>query len=119
MTPASDSEIRIWIPDDYEEGPLHDNKRDLYGGLKHERKQADFIKDVIAMANTARLFGRPGIICMGIEDDGNPIGVEEELERFRTNENSSLFELRNAVYRVMRYLITEYIQPPLAKWELK
>ena len=52
-------------PREYEEVPLRDRKRDV-GNSKHNEKKAEFIRDVIALANTARLFGQPAYLLYGL-----------------------------------------------------
>ena len=72
-------------PEQYEETPLRDRKSDLPLLDKNRAepgKRAEFVRDVIALANTARMMEKPAYLLFGIDDDGKVVGVEEYLEKY-------------------------------------
>ncbi|MFN3762821.1 MAG: hypothetical protein ACK4WK_06450, partial [Anaerolineae bacterium] len=56
-------------PSEYEETPLRDRKQTI-PNLRDDRKKAEFLRDVIALANTARLWGKPAYLLFGLDDQG-------------------------------------------------
>lgn len=105
------------LPQNYEEDLFVDRKQDLYGlHTRDNRKKADFVRDVIAMANTARHFGQPTYILLGIDDKGHIVGLNEELANYGDNvEHVNTWE---NVRQIMGNILKEYIDPaPI--WQLK
>jgi hypothetical protein len=66
----------------YEEGPLRDRKA-ILPDLYRDEQKAEFVRDVIALANTARMLGRPGYLLYGIDDFGNLCGLGNSIKPFR------------------------------------
>ena len=98
-------------PKEYEEVPLRDRKRDV-GKLKHNEKKAEFIRDVIALANTARLFGQPAYLLYGIDDEGNLYGVKDDVEKYY-----GPIDGVNTWEKISQWIgqtIKQYITPPLS-----
>lgn len=53
----------------YEEGLLRDRKRDLPDLRKgHDEERAKFVRDVIALANSARMLGKAGYLLFGLQN---------------------------------------------------
>jgi len=70
----------------YLETPLRDRKQDLYELHSMDfRKTAEFVRDVIAMANTSRRYGAPAQILFGIDNDTNVIGLHDCLMPYHYN----------------------------------
>lgn len=103
-------------PEHYEETPLRDRKSWI--NLGDRKGQAEFLRDFIALANTARLFGKPAYLLLGINDKGEIVGIDQMieilglqgLEDYRITEN-----IRNRVSN----LIEKYITPLHPSWEFK
>jgi hypothetical protein len=104
------------VREEYEETPLRDRKAHLPILQRSENRQrfledkAEFIRDVIALANTARLFGRPAYLIYGIDDDGNIAGLERSLV-----EHGDVEQVRQNMGDVIR----EYIRPLLPKFRFR
>ena len=106
-------------PAEYEEVPLRDRKVDFPNLQKRTgepEKKAEFIRDVIALANTARLWGKPAYLLFGINDSGQVVGIRDHLKGFDKSEQLQVQEeARNQVGS----LIKEYIKPLMAQFDLK
>lgn len=62
----------------FREGPLRDLKAELpviAGPGRNLKFLRDFIKDMIAFANTARRRGEPAYILYGVQNDGEIVGI--------------------------------------------
>lgn len=106
-------------PQDYEEGLFLDRKSDLYLNLSghwEDKKKAEFVKDFIALANTATIFSRPTYLLLGLADNGEIIGLEQYLEPFGYPE-SSLDKIRQEVEKKFAQIIKEYISS-IPIWQL-
>lgn len=98
---------------DFEETPLIEWKSDLYNFHEHTRqnskKVAEFIRDVISLANTAVYYRKPAYLVFGVQEnnDGSAIvaGVDEHLQKFK----GGFEELKVKIER--EYL--RYIKPHL------
>ena len=79
-------------PEEYEEIPLRDRKADFPnllkrgGGQERQEKTAEFIRDVISLANAARLWGAPAYLLFGIDDSGAVVGIHEHLKVYSTSD---------------------------------
>lgn len=94
---------------EYEESSLRDRKRRL-PNLQQREEKAEFIRDVIAMANTARLWGQPAYLLYGIDDNGNLCGVDLSVY-------SSPSKATDEIKNTMSHIINDYIEPLLAEWD--
>lgn len=65
----------------YEESTLRERKRDL-PNLLHNECRAEFLRDVIALANAARMRGKPAYLLFGIDNEGAVCGVDDSLGPF-------------------------------------
>ncbi len=101
------------VPKYYEEDLLCDRKQDLYGGLRNPEKVRDFIKDVIALANSARFMGDAGRLLLGIDNNCNRLGLRGHLEDFRKDEDDGIVELVEEVRKKVSSLLKTHISPRL------
>lgn len=104
-------------PREYEETPLRDCKGP-FPNLYRDDKKAEFIRDAIAMANTARLFGKPAYLFFGIDKHGMFQDITSDLQVYEQKAGSP----RNAWEKVQQqigHIVREYITPPFAGWDLK
>ncbi len=109
-------------PSEYEETPLRDRKMG-FPNLYHDRQKAEFLRDVIALANTARFWGKPAYLLFGLDDQGNLCDISKYLEPYKQNQpvpkdEKSLTPVMERVRQQMEHLIRRYIAPPLLHWEL-
>jgi hypothetical protein len=103
-------------PEHYEEGPLRDRKAEI-PDLHRPDKKAEFIRDVIALANTARMFGKPAYLLFGINDDGKLCGVESTLGPYRQGSEPT-HKTWERVKQQMGHAIRHNIRP-IPKFDLK
>ncbi|MBN2006225.1 MAG: NACHT domain-containing protein [Anaerolineae bacterium] len=106
-------------PREYEETPLRDCKGqfpNLYQG--NDTTRAEFIRDAIAMANTARLFGKPAYLLFGIDHHSNIRDIAPDLLIYGQKVNDPSKAQERAQQQV-KNLIKDYIKPLLANCELK
>jgi len=104
-------------PREYEEVPLRDCKGP-FPNLYRDDTRAEFIRDVIAMANTARLFGKPAYIFFGIDRNGNFQDITPDLQVYEQRAGSP-HDAWEGVQRQIAHLVQEYITPLFAGCELK
>jgi len=104
--------------EEYEEAPLRDRKVD-FPDLRLPEKRGELIRDVIALANTARLFGESAYLLFGIDNQGELAGIRNYIAVYRTEKEQTLREIRESVRHQLRQLFGEYIAPPMAKWDLQ
>ncbi len=115
MTDQFHSELFINATE-YEEEPLRDRKRDFPNfGIPKEKR--NFVKRVIAMANTARLFGKPAYLLYGIDDDRRLYGLKGGI--LETYGDLSTLTPWESVREKIRNVLLEYITPLPTKWHLK
>ncbi|GAP11886.1 protein containing divergent AAA domain [Bellilinea caldifistulae] len=62
-----------------QEGFLFDRK--AYVKLWDNRLKAEFIKDIIALANTSRFTGKESELILGVTDDGAIYGIDQMINR--------------------------------------
>ncbi len=97
-------------PTYYEENLFVDRKRDMYQLYsKDNRKKAEFIRDVIAMANTARRFGKPTRLLFGIDDEGKIVGICDEVSQYGDPQDVTTWE---SIRHQIAQLLKSYISPP-------
>jgi len=89
----------------YQEGPLLDRKQEIYD-LRAPDKKAEFVRDVIALANSARRFGKPAYLLFGITDSGEICGV-------RSRDGVPDQKYIDNVHRQMMQIINTYIEPQM------
>ncbi len=109
-------------PVEYEEVPLRDRKADFpdlqrKAGLPE--KKAEFIRDVIALANTARLWGKPAYLLFGINDSGEVVGIHDHLKVYCISDKLEPHQVQEEARKQIQSLIKEYIKPLMAQFELK
>jgi hypothetical protein len=108
-------------PSEYEETPLRDRKQKLYD-LRHHREKAEFLRDVIALANTARMWGKPAYLLFGLDDNGNIHDITDDLKPYVSHLPSSDEEVVIAMEKVRHAIkdaISYYIDPLLILWNLE
>jgi hypothetical protein len=101
-------------PEEYEETLLRDRKSDfpvLNRKCAEPGKRAEFVRDVIALANTARMTGRPAYLLFGIDNHGKVVGIEQYLEQYGGH--------REKARQQMKDLFLAHIEPKILGWELK
>ncbi|PWH13283.1 MAG: hypothetical protein DDG58_14575, partial [Ardenticatenia bacterium] len=101
-------------PEHYEESHLRDRKAMLPDLWKNE-KVAEFVRDVIALANTARMFGRPAYLLYGIDDEGHLCGIDSSKHLYDRLRGLTIGE---KVQHRLQEVIPRYIKPTV-KWEFK
>lgn len=112
-------------PAEYEEVPLRDRKADFPnlqrrgGGQERQEKKAEFIRDVISLANTARLRGVPAYLLFGIDDSGTVVGIHEHLKVYCTSDKLEWHQVQEEARKQVQSLIHEYIKPLIAQSDLK
>ncbi|MCS7259679.1 MAG: NACHT domain-containing protein, partial [Anaerolineae bacterium] len=97
----------------YEESPLRDRKAMLPDPWNDECI-AEFIRDVIALANTARMLGRPGYLLYGLDDQGRLCGIESSEHLYDRVRGLTTGE---RVKHRLQQVIQRYIKP-VVKWDL-
>lgn len=100
-------------PTEYEEEPLRDRKSQL-PNLTRDNEKAEFVRDVIALANTARMFGFPAYLLYGLRDnvDNGPVicGVGDSLSAYGTPGTHHAWE---QFQKQVGQAISNYITPLL------
>lgn len=106
-------------PSEYEETPLRDRKRE-FPNIYRDDAKAEFIRDFIALANTARQWGKPAYLLYGLDDAGNLCGItSESLEPFRSRAKSqNLTCVLEEARHQMGQVIGQYVAPLHNRWEL-
>jgi len=74
MVQSHDFDPRVF--DNPTEGQLQDRKKQLYPILSQTEKLRDFLKDVLALANSSRSLGRDAYILFGVDDHRRIVGIE-------------------------------------------
>lgn len=112
-------------PEEFEEIPLRDRKADFPnllkrgGGQERQEKTAEFIRDVISLANAARLWGAPAYLLFGIDDSGTVVGIHEHLKVYCTSDKLEAHQVQEEARKQVQSLIHEYIKPKIAKSDLR
>lgn len=101
----------------YEESPLVDRK------LEYEWRESwaktEFIRDVISLANTARLRGKPAYLLLGIDNNGKCIGIDSMLQQMGIDLQKENFKVAELVKSEFQKLISNHIRPPLWLWDFR
>lgn len=102
--------------DQYEETLLRDRKALIE--YWRDDKKAELVRDVIALANTARMLGKPAYLILGVQDkvDGTPddiCGIGEMFER-QIRQGKTEEQAFETIKREMAGIIHRYIQPLLS-----
>jgi hypothetical protein len=103
-------------PDQYEETLLRDRKALVE--YWRDDKRAELVRDVIALANTARMLGEPAYLILGVQDraDGTPYdicGIGEMFER-QIQQGKTQEQAYETIRHEMADIIQRYIRPPLS-----
>lgn len=102
---------------EYEEGPLRDRKEKLPNLVtRSTREKEEFIRDVIALTNTGRLFDRPAYMIFGLDNQGIPRDISPDLEPYR---KETEVQSREEVLHKFQEAIREYITPVIIVVEVK
>lgn len=102
-------------PTEYEERPLRDRKRD-FPNLSDRKERRNFVKRVIAMANTTRLWCGAAYLFYGIDNDGQIYGLENSvIASYGNLDDVSPWEKAR---EKIRDTLSEFVTPPLLKWDL-
>ncbi|MCS7222136.1 MAG: NACHT domain-containing protein [Anaerolineae bacterium] len=112
-------------PSEYEETPLRDRKQEL-PNLYRDDKKAEILRDIIALANTARQWGKPAYLLFGLDNQGNLRSILGDLEPYRSsnpvpepeNKNGIMVAMENVRQQLGR-VIGQYIAPQPLLWELQ
>lgn len=105
-------------PAQYEERPLHDRKAWLdLSPAENSKTHAEFIRDIIAIANTARRAGDTGYLIFGIDDDGEICGVTETLKDIPSGSKHP--KRWEKLRKMLKDWMVDLIEPRLENWELE
>jgi hypothetical protein len=97
-------------PNNIEETALRERKAIIK--FWDDSAKIEFIRDMIAMANSARTFGEAGYIILGIKDDGEICGIAEMISQVKIDgvcEMNVMEELR----KQLNLPIENYVKPSL------
>jgi len=100
-------------PTEYEENLLRDRKEDLPVLSQKQAlpgKRAEFLRDAIALANTARMMGEPAYLLFGINDHCEIVGVEQYLAQYSGDWEK--------VSQQIKDLFVAFVEPNILKWRL-
>ncbi|MFQ6102114.1 MAG: RNA-binding domain-containing protein [Anaerolineae bacterium] len=106
------------------ENGLMDRKSQLYRvyGRNILKSRADLIKDMIALANTARRRGKPAYLFFGVQDKpfsgaGDPLpGIDGQYSRPTKPQDwdtLTIEEQQERVGRDYQKIIADYVTPPM------
>lgn len=103
-------------PDQYEETLLRDRKAMVE--YWRDDKKAEFVRDVIALANTARMLGKPAYLILGVRDaaDDTPddiCGIGEMFER-QVRRGKTEEQARATLRQELAAIVHRYIEPLLS-----
>jgi len=104
-------------PTEYEETALRDRKSD-FPCMSSPDKKAEFLRDFIALSNTARMLGRPAYLLYGLSDNIPPdlCDIQEYLGEYGEGGAERIWEIaRNRIGQA----VESYVQPVGASFELK
>lgn len=105
------------LPSYYEETPLCDRKANL-PNLYRDDEKAEFVRDVISLANSARSFGRPARLLFGIDNDGKPIDLNGYLTPYASQISASV-HMAETIRSMMGHAVARYIAPELLKFDFE
>ncbi|OQA14394.1 MAG: NACHT domain protein [Chloroflexi bacterium ADurb.Bin360] len=99
----------------YEEAPLIDRKETCEWSQAWAK--TEFIRDIISLANTARLRGKPAYLLLGINDKGNRCGIDSLMRHMNIAEGAENFAVSEAIKGEFQKRISAHIQPTLLHWD--
>jgi predicted HTH transcriptional regulator len=109
---------RFTNPQYIEERTLSDRKVEIPQIRDNPDKRAEFIRDVIALANASRRRGEPGYLLFGIDDGWNIVGIEgQSVKRnlpddYDPNDPRKIEKLqRETIEDAFNKITREYIAP--------
>lgn len=105
------------LPSHYEETPLCDRKENL-PNLYRDDQKAEFIRDVIPLANSARSFGRPARLLFGIDDKGRSVDLGDYLLPYEAQINAEV-QLPEKIRSEIGKAIFNHVAPELSKFEFE
>ena len=103
------NEFDLQVFEDPTEGQLLDRKIELYPLLSSSLKLAEFVKDVIALANSARQRGRNAYLLFGVDDNRNPIGIKGQDIISPPRSNTLKYDNDNDIEKVQGEMIGRVI----------
>lgn len=103
-------------PDQYEETLLRDRK--VMVEYWKDAEKAEFVRDVIALANTARMLGKPAYLILGVRDpaDDTPAdicGVGAMFER-HLRQRKTEKQVRETIRREIADNLRRFVEPLFA-----
>ncbi|GEM_PF-2962112 len=127
MANSTNFNIELFTREEYfEEAPLRDRK--LIVRLWQPKGKREFIIDIIAFGNTARMLGRPAYMLLGIDNDDphNLTGISvmwdyyyaEYTQRAKLAEIEHECNVWEYIKAAISNIITEYITP-FINWEFE
>lgn len=99
------------VPQFYEETPLCDRKSE-FPNLRHDMAKAEFLRDVIALANSARSFGKPARLLFGLNDKGDLVDISPSLSVYGSG-SSYEHELSEKIRCEIGQALANYVEPDL------
>lgn len=103
-------------PENYEETPLRDRK--VWIELWDRKGKAEFLRDFIALANTARLFGKPAYLLLGIDDKGEIVGIDRMIDGLQLCGYVD-HKIAETIRNLVSNLIGQYVTPSHPHWDFK
>lgn len=106
-------------PDQYEETLLRDRK--AFVEYWRDAERAEFVRDVIALANTARMLGKPAYLILGVRNaaDGTSddiCGIGEMFDRLidkGSTETQAFEAMRHEMADILRRYVTPLLSPKI------
>lgn len=103
------------------EGALVDLKSKIYTVMGNNKDLAEFIRDMIAFANTARRRGEPAYILFGVNDEGELLsqGIKKQYTRaifpdgWDDNDPAKFEDQQNQIGRDLHIQVLEYVRPAI------
>ncbi len=105
------------LPSHYEETPLCDRKANL-PNLYRDDEKAEFLRDVIALANSARSFGKPVRLLFGIDDHGKPADLGDYLAPYAAHISAGV-QLPEKIREQIGKTLATYVKPELSKFDFE
>ncbi len=105
------------LPSHYEETPLCDRKENL-PNLYRDDEKAEFLRDVIALANSARSFGKPVRLLFGIDDHGKPADLGDYLAPYAAHISAGV-QLPEKIREQIGKTLATYVKPELSKFDFE
>lgn len=109
---------RFTNPQYIEERTLSDRKVEIPQIRDNPDKRAEFIRDVIALANASRRRGEPGYLLFGIDNGWNIVGIEGQSVKkdlppdYTPNDRHQIEKLqREIIEKAFNDIAREYIAP--------